>query len=109
MSAPRRHSRKGGTAGAALARVRARRPAEAPAQGGAERVELQRWRDFAESAAEWFWETDARMRVSFVSDAFERQFGLPVSSVLGHRFRDYALVESSRNAEVWSYHDEVIA
>ncbi len=45
-----------------------------------------RFRDFASIAADWFWETDAQLRFTFVSERHEQINGLSSSQVLGeHR------------------------
>ena len=43
----------------------------------------QRFRDFAETAADYFWETDAEFRFTYVSDNFEDKTGIPARSAIG--------------------------
>ena len=43
----------------------------------------QRFRDYAESAADWFWETDAGLRFTFIEGGFEAILGLPAERILG--------------------------
>ena len=43
----------------------------------------QRFRDFAETAADWFWETDQEHRYTFVSDRFSIACNLPIVQILG--------------------------
>jgi diguanylate cyclase (GGDEF)-like protein/PAS domain S-box-containing protein len=43
----------------------------------------QRFKDFAEVAADFFWETDADDRFTYLSDNFERVRGLPPEALLG--------------------------
>ena len=47
------------------------------------RSNQQRFRDFAESAADWFWETDSNMRFTFISRRSQEVLGVPVDEVLG--------------------------
>jgi len=42
-----------------------------------------RFRDFAESTSDWFWELDRNLRVKFVSDTFLRKFALTAGDVAG--------------------------
>jgi len=43
----------------------------------------QRFADFADIAADWFWETDARLRLIYVSPGFSSHTGLRPEQVLG--------------------------
>ncbi|MGQ0799082.1 MAG: PAS domain-containing protein [Pseudomarimonas sp.] len=43
-----------------------------------------RFNDFAEIAADGFWETDAELRLTYVSPSFAHAIGLAVSQMLGH-------------------------
>jgi PAS domain S-box-containing protein len=45
-----------------------------------------RFRDFAESASDWLWETDAEHRVVWLSDSFRRRSSVPESDLLGKKF-----------------------
>ncbi len=54
-----------------------------------------RFRDFAETAAELFWETNADFRVTWVSERYQEITGQPPESILGH---DYRSVLASRLA-----------
>lgn len=47
------------------------------------RTNQERFRDFAESAADWFWETDADSRFTHVSSRSQDVLGVPVSALLG--------------------------
>ena len=51
------------------------------------RQEEERWRDFSASASDWFWETDAEHFYTFISESFERFYGLPVAHWLGRNSR----------------------
>ncbi len=43
----------------------------------------EKFRDFAEIASDYFWETDADLRFTFISDRFEDVIGHPPSAMLG--------------------------
>ena len=48
----------------------------------------ERFRDFAESATDWFWETDADLRFTYVSGRFEEVTGAPPDALLGKTRRE---------------------
>ena len=37
----------------------------------------------ASTASDWWWETDAQLRITFLSERFAELFGVPVSSIVG--------------------------
>ena len=43
----------------------------------------QRFRDFAKSSTDWFWEMDENLRFSFFSERFEMVTGVPPAKLLG--------------------------
>ncbi|MEX2453608.1 MAG: PAS domain S-box protein [Rhodospirillaceae bacterium] len=45
-----------------------------------------RFRDFAESASDWLWETDPEHRVKWLSDSFARRSATPPAEILGRKF-----------------------
>ncbi len=47
------------------------------------RTNQQRFRDFAESAADWFWETDSDMRFTYISRRSQEVLGVTVDEILG--------------------------
>jgi PAS domain S-box-containing protein len=49
---------------------------------------LQRYRQLFEVASEWFWETDAENRLTYVSPNIEAVLGLPSSAYCGKRLAD---------------------
>ncbi len=49
----------------------------------------ERFRDFAESATDWCWELDNRLRVVFLSDNFERITGLKKRAFLGKTYIEF--------------------
>lgn len=61
-------------AGIAIDRVRAQR---------ALRCSELRFRDFAETAADWFWETDAQTRYTYLSGRYQQITGMACAEALG--------------------------
>ncbi|MEM7812461.1 MAG: PAS domain S-box protein [Planctomycetota bacterium] len=53
----------------------------------------QRFRDIAEAAGEYLWETDADCRFRFVTSPVERSLGLPAEEVIGRTPFDFVPVE----------------
>jgi diguanylate cyclase (GGDEF)-like protein/PAS domain S-box-containing protein len=47
------------------------------------RANQDRFRDFAESAADWFWETDSDMRFTYVSRRSQEVLGVPREKLIG--------------------------
>jgi diguanylate cyclase (GGDEF)-like protein/PAS domain S-box-containing protein len=47
------------------------------------RSNQQRFRDFAESAADWFWETDSEMRFTYISRRSQEVLGVTADEILG--------------------------
>lgn len=67
----------------------------------------RRFRDFAASCADWFWETDAELRYVWLSDNAGDATGCDPSTIIGKR-RDQ--IASDRNDErKWSSHLAVLA
>lgn len=50
----------------------------------------QRLRQLFETASEWYWETDAGGRLTFISQNFEAMYGIPVAEMLGKRINEHA-------------------
>jgi len=64
-----------------------------------------RFRDFAESASDWYWEMDRDLRITYVSDAvFRHNGGVPPSEFLGKTRRELAGLEAED--EHWVAHLE---
>ena len=64
----------------------------------------QRFRDFARSASDWFWEMGPELRFSYLSERFERATGIRPEHVLG-KAHDEVGKPDSRD-EVWIGHVE---
>jgi signal transduction histidine kinase/CheY-like chemotaxis protein len=60
----------------------------------------KRFRDFSHAASDWFWELDAELRVSFLSDTFETSTGQPVAPCLGRPWHDEAYTIDERWREL---------
>jgi len=54
-----------------------------PEDSGPDTDDLRRFRDLAHSGADWFWELDADLRISFLSESQEQVSGIPNSVFLG--------------------------
>ena len=84
--------------------VTARREAEK-----ALRESEQRFRDFSEVAADWFWETDANLRFSNISARVMELVGINPSRVLGRLIEDMAVdpdsPEMQRHAQRMRRHE----
>ena len=52
-----------------------------------------RFRDFAEAASDWYWETDPDLRFSYVSRAGHGHPGFPVQDALGRNLRDLMVAQ----------------
>ena len=63
----------------------------------------RRFRDFANIAADWFWEMDADFRFSYQSERFEEITGIPTSTVIG-RTREEAFKGHIDDIEKWKRH-----
>ncbi len=67
----------------------------------------ERFRGFAESSSDWFWEMDDQLRVSYLSDRFEDVTGNAASTVLGKTRREIADPEMvNRDPGKWLRHLE---
>ena len=64
----------------------------------------QRFRDFADTAADWFWELDADLRLSYLSERFQEVTGTPAQNLLGLRHTEWLETicpdEESRGAHI---------
>ncbi|MEM7250172.1 MAG: PAS domain S-box protein, partial [Pseudomonadota bacterium] len=60
----------------------------------------RRLRDFAATAADWFWETDAEGRFVYVSGSFESVSHIPITQIRGHtRDEVYKLLKTQMASE----------
>ena len=67
-----------------------------------QRQSEERLRDFAESASDWFWELDADLNLSYLSERYEEITGLNIADRLGrHRFD---MIDHEANPEAWEAH-----
>lgn len=65
----------------------------------------ERFRGFAESSSDWFWETDENLRTSFLSDRFEAATRLNASDVLGKTRRELTAPNAlQKDPEKWQRH-----
>jgi diguanylate cyclase (GGDEF)-like protein/PAS domain S-box-containing protein len=55
-----------------------------------------RFRDFAASASDWYWETDAEHCFTHFTEAFERITGIPAAEMIGRPRMSSAAVEADR-------------
>ncbi len=75
---------------------------------GALRHSERRFKDFAETAADWFWEMGPDLRFSYLSDRFQEVMGLPRREMIGRSLADlYAGQEE--DLERWRNHTEDLA
>ena len=64
------------------------------------RASEERFRDFAESAADWFWEMDADMKYTHMSDRLKEVTGLQQNQILGQSLQQL-FRQHNNNPEVW--------
>jgi diguanylate cyclase (GGDEF)-like protein/PAS domain S-box-containing protein len=67
-----------------------------------------RFSDFADIAADWFWEIDADLRYTYLSERYEETTGIPRDRVIG-RQRGYVLGEAGVEDEELHRQQELIA
>jgi PAS domain S-box-containing protein len=65
-----------------------------------------RFRDYAETASDWYWESDAEHRFSYISDRI-RQFGIDPAARIGASRIDNAL--DAADADKWRAHEADLA
>jgi PAS domain S-box-containing protein len=65
----------------------------------------ERFRDFADTASDWYWETDAGHRMSFISDNIKR-FGFDPVRLVGRARWEFG---QSPDLDFWRQHREVLA
>ena len=71
----------------------------------------ERFRDFAESSTDWFWELDGNLRFSYFSSRFEEATGVPPKALLGKTRRELLDEQRSKldNPNSWERWDEYLA
>jgi PAS domain S-box-containing protein len=67
----------------------------------------ERFRDFAETASDWFWEQDENLRFCYLSNAVHARSGLPVDEHIGKTRRE--VVHLGVTEEQWRAHDADLA
>jgi diguanylate cyclase (GGDEF)-like protein/PAS domain S-box-containing protein len=73
------------------------------ATGAVEASEL-RFRDVADASSDWIWETDAELRLSFLSERFAIATGISPKLVLGQPLGH--LMHSAESVERWERHQQ---
>jgi PAS domain S-box-containing protein len=66
----------------------------------------ERFRQLFEASSDWFWEADAELRLTYVSDNFEKMTGRSASSCLGKPREAYGDVDV--DPEAWRQHMAVL-
>lgn len=67
----------------------------------------ERFRRVAEAASDWIWETDADLRLTYLSRRFSDVTGLDRDAVMGMSLREW-LIRRSRISETWRNHSALI-
>lgn len=67
----------------------------------------ERFRDFAETASDWFWEQDENLRFSYLSNAVHARSGMPVDEHIGKTRRE--VIHLGVTEEQWRAHDADLA
>ncbi len=70
------------------------------------RKKEERFRDIAEAASDWYWETDNRFRFSFFSNKFQEFTGVPPQSWLGQSLFDFS--KTGADLRDWENHTAVL-
>jgi PAS domain S-box-containing protein len=68
-----------------------------------------RFRDFARATGDWFWETDAEGRITWMSEGIERAGSVPRQWFYGRRREELAAPGTDFSAEPWKSHLEALA
>ncbi len=90
--------------GELVAQIAERRLAE-----DALRMSEKRFKDFAEAAADWFWEIDSDLRLTHVSDRFQEIVGISPSDAMGSNLRQLFGARSDGNtADLWGAHAKTL-
>lgn len=68
------------------------------------RISETRYREFSETIADWFWESDSEQRFTWVSDQFEAVLGVSPDRMLNKRRWDVASERMEIDSEQWQAH-----
>jgi PAS domain S-box-containing protein len=73
----------------------------------------ERFKDFAESSTDWYWEMDAGLRFTYFSNRFEESTGVPPDQMLSKLRRDLlrdgeASFNNAKPADGWEKHIAII-
>ena len=68
------------------------------------RLQEERWRDFSNSASDWFWETDAQHHFCFISENFEQVCSIHQAQLLGKSRSELLALEVLNPPEIVSAH-----
>ncbi len=61
----------------------------------------QRFKNVAEVASDWIWETDTEGKFTYVSDRYSKVIGIPAEKVIGKHLRDMYVSEDPRKKKEW--------
>ena len=61
----------------------------------------QRFEDFVETAADWFWEMDASLRFTYISEDHVRTTGIPSEQFMQRTFTDLFAEHGNDDLETW--------
>lgn len=64
-----------------------------------------RFRDFAETASDWMWETDSALRFTFMTDGARRTLGVDLSFIIGQSRQDMA-ADDLTSSKAWALHQD---
>ena len=68
-----------------------------------------RFRDFSESSADWFWETDAQQRFVYLSEKVTRCLGRPAAGLIGRSRVEIATHDELYSPTLWQAHAAILA
>jgi PAS domain S-box-containing protein len=68
-----------------------------------------RFEDFARASGDWFWETDAEGRFTWLSESVEERTGVPAAWHIGKTRTEMAAASQNLAAEPWRSHLEAVA
>jgi PAS domain S-box-containing protein len=80
---------------------------EAKERSAAIRASEGRFRDFAEIASDWFWETDGNLRWTYFSERFQEVTGIAPADLIGKTRREVGI--GSAEPESWHKHLDDLA